>query len=306
MVLKRNYYKNTYSSSNSVLTYSWCPCWAAKCRGSSPELVGLLASAFLVNSNATISLWPFLLASCSAVTPSHVCMFTSAPRIDNLMLNILNVDQSKEKYALQSFTFVHKVTQCPRLAPLSCYSERCGAVGVWWIDCSPSFYQYVTDHCVVSWYCLVEGCPALTTTLVHSGNIGENEANHVHILQLTGWRNTQETESMRSHTFTQTYFLHSSAVCGYFHSCTFIQRGFFVLAADFGVGTSLQKAPYTWQVFTPHGKEQSRLFLQGTLVYWTWLGWSRKYCKITYIHYHAAEHLPVDLGSFLHCYTEPE
>lgn len=41
--------------------------------------MALLASAFLDNNTNTVSVWPFLLASNSGVTPSHVCMFTSAP-----------------------------------------------------------------------------------------------------------------------------------------------------------------------------------------------------------------------------------
>lgn len=39
----------------------------------------------------------------------------------------------------------------------------------------------------------MEGCPALTAPLIRSGAKWENEAQHVQILQLTGYRNRQET-----------------------------------------------------------------------------------------------------------------
>ena len=93
-------------------------------------------------------------------------------------------------------TFSNQVTQCPHLSLLSCYSERCDAVGVGRVDGSPSSYQYLTDLCVVPGYGLVEGGPALTTPLVHGGPISQSEAHHVHVLQLTGCRGEQDTGSV--------------------------------------------------------------------------------------------------------------
>lgn len=283
------------------MTYSWCPYWAAECRGSSPELVGLLASAFLVNSIATISLWPCLLASCSAVTPSHVCMFTSAPTGKHeafIPFKAMIWNTKRRKYFVMKNTFSNKVTQCPHLSSLSCYNEGCDAVGIGWIDWGPSSQEYLTDLYVVPGYSLVEGCPTLTAPLVHSGTERQNEAHRVHILQLTGYTQTH-TDTAPSHC-KQLAETQSSAlvfvwnICcrlhNWFHSCTFVQRRFFVLAADVRVGACFQKALHTWRVFAGHSEEQGRLLLQGAFVYRTWMGCARKY---TY-HTKLAEWLPLN------------
>lgn len=177
---------------------------------------------------------------------------------------------------MQKSTFSNQVAQCPHLSLLSCYSERSDAVGIRRIDRSPSSYEDLTDVRVVPGYGFMEGRPALTTPLVHSGPVGENEPHHVHILQLTCFRDTTG-HCHYSLVAGTSMVTHTCFVYNWFHSCTFVQRGLFVLAADVGVSAGLQKAPHARQMFTRHSEQQGRLLLQGTFVDWTWMDWSRKY-----------------------------
>lgn len=107
---------------------------------------------------------------------------------------------------LQEATSLSEVAQRPLQASLSCYSERCDAVGVCWIDCGSGSDQNLADLRVFSGNGLMEGRPALTAPLVHRGTVRQKNVHHVHVFQFTRCKDGELSIS-HSHPRTSSRFL---------------------------------------------------------------------------------------------------